>query len=216
MRRGFVAFVALSLVGLGLTGCGLFRFEQREPWRTQAEDACLAQRLVQPTAYMARSSKIDGPGICGMDYPFKVGAFSTGSVGLGKPVTLACPIVPRIDTWLDEVVKPAAVMYFGVPVIDLTPSVTVVHQNHDYGHVAGGLHTVTRGIEAQRNWERVGPDFLQLTIADATWILDGRGLHPARDLRHLARRALVYPALTPLLRPSVRVARFVYRALRRA
>lgn len=119
MRRGLVAFVALSLTGLGLTGCGLFRFEQREPWRTQAEEACLSQRLVQPSAYVALSSKIDGPGVCGMDHPFKVAAFNNGEVGLKSKVTLACPIIPRIDTWLDEIVKPAAVMYFGVPVVDL-------------------------------------------------------------------------------------------------
>ena len=119
MRRGFVAFFALSLVGVGLTGCGLFRFEQREPWRAQAEEACLSQRLVQPSAYMSLSSKIDGPGVCGIDYPFKVAAFTNGSVGLTSKVTLACPIIPRIDTWLDEIVKPAAMMYFGIPVIDV-------------------------------------------------------------------------------------------------
>jgi len=119
MRHGFVAFGALALIGLGLTGCGLFRFEQREPWRAQAEEACLAQRLVQPSAYVALSSKIDGPGVCGMDHPFKVAAFSNGEVGLKSKVTLACPIIPRIDAWLDEIVKPAAVLYFGVPVVDL-------------------------------------------------------------------------------------------------
>ncbi len=119
MRRGLVAFFALSLVGLGLTGCGLFRFEQREPWRTQAEEACLSQRMVQPSAYMSLSSKIDGPGVCGMEYPFKVAAFNNGEVGLKSKVTLACPIIPRIDTWLDEIVKPAALMYFGVPLADI-------------------------------------------------------------------------------------------------
>jgi hypothetical protein len=75
--------------------------------------------MVQPSAYMALSSKIDGPGVCGMDYPFKVSAFTNGSVSLKSKVTLACPIIPRIDTWLDEIVKPAALMYFGVPVVDL-------------------------------------------------------------------------------------------------
>jgi hypothetical protein len=119
MRRGLVAFFALSLIGLGLTGCGLFRFEQREPWRAQAEGACLSQRLVQPSAYMALSSKIDGPGVCGMDYPFKVSAFNNGAVGLKSKVTLACPIIPRIDTWLDEIVRPAAEMYLGVPLADI-------------------------------------------------------------------------------------------------
>jgi hypothetical protein len=119
MRRGLVAFFALSLIGLGVTGCGLFRFEQREPWRAQAEEACLSQRLVQPSAYMALTSKIDGPGVCGMDHPFKVSAFNNGAVGLKSKVTLACPIIPRIDTWLDEIVRPAAEMYFGVPLADI-------------------------------------------------------------------------------------------------
>jgi hypothetical protein len=110
MRHGFVVFFALSLVGLGLTGCGMFRFEQREPWRAEAEQACLSQRLVQPSTYMAQSSRIDGPGACGMDHPFKISAFANGEVGLRSRVTLACPIIPRIDQWLDEIVRPAALM----------------------------------------------------------------------------------------------------------
>ena len=134
MRRGLVAFCALTLVGLGLTGCGLFRYEQREPWRVQAEEACLAQRRVQPSAYMSRASKIDGPGACGVDYPFKVAAFSSGSVGVARQVTLACPIIPRIETWLDEVVKPAAALYFGTPVVDLRAgSYSCRSQNNRYG-----------------------------------------------------------------------------------
>src|SRR5919112_6707670 len=116
MRRGIVAFVALALVGLGVTGCGLFRFEQREPWRAQAEEACLSQQLVQPSAYMSRASAIDGPGACGISYPFKVAAFAGGSVGLTSRVTLGCPIIPSIDLWLSEVVQPAAATYFGTSV----------------------------------------------------------------------------------------------------
>jgi hypothetical protein len=119
MRPGFVAFVALTLVGLGLTGCGLFRGEEREPWRAQAEQACLSQKLVQPSAYMSRASAIEGPGACGMDYPFKVAAFSGGSVGLTSKATLACPIISTIDRWLEEVVKPASLIYFGEPVVDM-------------------------------------------------------------------------------------------------
>ena len=107
MRRGYVAFFALTLIGLGLTGCGLLRYEQREPWRTQAEEACLASGQVQPSAYMARASAIEGPGACGMEHPFKVSAFAGGSVGLKRTVTLACPIIPRIEFWLEDVVKPA-------------------------------------------------------------------------------------------------------------
>ena len=119
MRRGLVAFSALTLIGLGVTGCGLFRFEQREPWRAQAEEACLSQRLVQPSAYMSRASAIDGPGACGISYPFKVTALAGGSVGLSSRGTLACPIIPNIDAWLNEVVQPAASLYFGAAVAEV-------------------------------------------------------------------------------------------------
>src|ERR687894_381434 len=134
MRRGSVAFVALTLIGLGVTGCGLFRFEQREPWRAQAEEACLSQGLVQPTAYMSRASAIDGPGACGISYPFNVAAFADGSVGLTNGATLACPIIPTIDAWLNEVVQPAASLYFGTSVADVkSGSYSCRPRNNNYG-----------------------------------------------------------------------------------
>jgi hypothetical protein len=119
MRRGVVAFSALALISLGVTGCGLFQYEQREPWRTQAEEACISQKLVTASAYMSVSSAIDGPGACGMSYPFKVAAFADGSVGLSTHATLACPMIPNIDAWLNEIVQPAAAMYFGSSVIEV-------------------------------------------------------------------------------------------------
>ncbi len=54
-----------------------------------------------------------------MQRPFRVAALAEGSVGVKQKLTLACPIIPTIDTWLDDVVKPAALLYFGVPVVDL-------------------------------------------------------------------------------------------------
>jgi hypothetical protein len=119
MRRGIVAFSALALVGAGLTACGRSPFEQREPWRTEAEEACLARKLVQPSAYMSRASAIDGPGACGISYPFKISAFAGGEVALTSKVTLGCPVIPKIDAWLAEVVQPAASLYFGMPVSDI-------------------------------------------------------------------------------------------------
>lgn len=117
--RGSVAFSVLAAIGLGLAGCGLFRYEQREAWRNQAEEACVARKLVTNTAYMSRSSAIEGPGVCGMNYPFKVAAFAGGSVGLRNTMTLACPIIPNIDAWLLEVVQPAASLYFGTAVAEV-------------------------------------------------------------------------------------------------
>ena len=134
MRRGGVAFLALTLIGLGVTGCGLFRFEQREPWRAEAEAACLSRSLVPTSAYMSRASAIDGPGACGISYPFKVDAFVTGSVGLSRQATLACPIIPSIDTWLNEVVQPAASTYFGTSVVEVkSGSYSCRPRNSRYG-----------------------------------------------------------------------------------
>ncbi|MBP7051073.1 MAG: tetratricopeptide repeat protein [Phycisphaerae bacterium] len=59
----------------------------------------------------------------------------------------------------------------GVPVVDGTEFITAVHQDHDYGHVAGGRQTVWGGEEAARNRDLAGPvDHTGLT-SGATWIL---------------------------------------------
>jgi hypothetical protein len=119
MRRVLVASLALSLVGLSLVGCGRFGAEQREPWRTEAEQACLSQKRVQPSAYMSLAPEIDGPGVCGISRPFKITAFAGGTVGLSSRVTLGCPIIPQIDAWLVDIVQPAAEMYFGTAVAEV-------------------------------------------------------------------------------------------------
>ena len=119
MRRAIVAFLALTGIGLILTGCGLFRFEQREAWRTQAEEACVAAGLVLPSAYASRSSPINGPGACGIAKPFRVEALAQGEVSLDRTATLACPIIASTDRWLAEVVQPAAMLYLGARVVEM-------------------------------------------------------------------------------------------------
>ncbi|MDB5512913.1 MAG: extensin [Enterovirga sp.] len=119
MRRGCVAFLAFALIAVVLVGCGRFGFEQREPWRAQAEEACIAAKLVTPSAYMSRASEIDGPGACGITYPFKVAALGSGSIGLSNRLTLGCPIIPEIDSWLNAYVQPAAELYFGSSVAEI-------------------------------------------------------------------------------------------------
>lgn len=119
MRRSVIAFSILGLIGIGITGCSLSRFEAREPWREQAEQACLSQGLVTPSAYMSRSSPINGPGACGISYPFKITALAGGTVGLTQRATLGCPVIPRIERWLEEVVQPAAALYYGARVVEM-------------------------------------------------------------------------------------------------
>jgi hypothetical protein len=66
----FVIFIAL----LALAGCSHYLFAEREPWRHDAEIACINSGAVKDTPQRVRISSIGGPGICGMDYPIRVAA----------------------------------------------------------------------------------------------------------------------------------------------
>ena len=66
----FVVFLAL----LAVAGCSHYLFAEREPWRHDAEIACLNSGAVKDTPQRVRISSIGGPGICGMDYPIRVAA----------------------------------------------------------------------------------------------------------------------------------------------
>ena len=119
MARGVAWYLVAPLVLTGLVGCRFVGYEERDPWRTQAEEQCLAERLVQPTAFVEPGSAIDGPGTCGMTRPFKVAAMAFGGVGVEPAATLACPLVSEVDRWLIEVVQPAAAAWFGEPVSEI-------------------------------------------------------------------------------------------------
>lgn len=116
MRRAASICGVLTLIGLGLSACGgLFKGEQRAPWRGQAEAACLRSGEVQPSAHLVRIAPIER-GVCGMDSPFRVTAFAQGEVELTSRATLACPMVSRTDLWLATVVQPAAELFYGTRV----------------------------------------------------------------------------------------------------
>ncbi|PTM39335.1 extensin family protein [Bosea sp. 124] len=120
MRRVHLALIALGLLGSGLAGCGKFQKPQRAAWRDQAEAACLSSRQVQLSSYVSlRDKPIDGPGTCGMEKPLKVSAFANGGVGLTSSATLSCPVVATTDTWLAQVVQPAAQNVLGAQVIEI-------------------------------------------------------------------------------------------------
>ncbi len=74
------SFVLVSLAGCGR---GFFQSAEREPWRAEAEIACLKSGAVKESAELVRISPISGPGVCGAEYPLKVAALgeSSGSFG---------------------------------------------------------------------------------------------------------------------------------------
>ena len=180
MWRGYVAFAALALIGPALTGCGGFHYEQREPWRAQAEQACMAQNLVRPTAYMSRLSAIQGPGSCGIDYPFKVAAFADGAVGVSKGVTLACPIIPRIDEWLNEVVQPAAATYFGTSVAEVRA-----------GSYSCRPRNGQRGARVSEHAYGNALDVMAFRFADGREVAIAKGWRGAEEEQEFLREVLV-------------------------
>jgi hypothetical protein len=74
------SFVLVSLAGCGR---GFFQSEEREPWRAEAEIACLQSGAVKESADLVRISPISGPGICGAEFPLKVAAFGESSSSFG-------------------------------------------------------------------------------------------------------------------------------------
>ncbi|GJE61971.1 extensin-like domain-containing protein [Methylobacterium trifolii] len=119
MWRSVFAFSALALFGAGLTGCALNKFERRDPWRDQAEQICLARKLVQTTEFVTPVKEIDGPGPCGMQQPFRVTRLAGGTVALKQRMTLACPALSEAEAWLADTIQPAANLYFGQPVAEI-------------------------------------------------------------------------------------------------
>ena len=117
MSRRFHRFALGSATLLGLAGCSTYVMEQRPAWRTQAENACLARGSVQETSFLRASSEISGPGICGLAHPFKATALADGSVTLNSTATLDCSMIAALDTWVKEVIQPAAQARFGEPVV---------------------------------------------------------------------------------------------------
>jgi hypothetical protein len=85
MMRGVRLYLVGSLVLVSLAGCGhgFFQFAEREPWRTEAEIACLKSGAVKENVDLVRVEPISGPGICGAEYPLKVAALGEGSGSLG-------------------------------------------------------------------------------------------------------------------------------------
>jgi hypothetical protein len=66
----------------------------------------------------------------------------------------------------------------GIPVVDATASVLVIHQNHDYAHVKMGSDGGWEGPEADRNRALLGDGDRIFLLADATHRLLSSGLVP--------------------------------------
>jgi len=85
MSRGVrVCFAASVVLLLALAGCGrgLWNSGERASWRHEAEVTCLKSGEVKFGAGVVQIEPIEGPGMCGADFPLKVSV-------LGEPVAMS-------------------------------------------------------------------------------------------------------------------------------
>jgi hypothetical protein len=71
----------LILAG-ALAGCSGYMFAEREAWRRDAELQCLQARAAREGGGIVQMDAIQGPGVCGADFPLKVSVLAE-SVALG-------------------------------------------------------------------------------------------------------------------------------------
>src|SRR3974390_194432 len=81
MTRRVASYLVGSLVLVSMAGCGrgFFNAAEREPWRAEAEAACMKSGEVRETPNVVRISSINGPGACGAEFPLKVAALAETS-----------------------------------------------------------------------------------------------------------------------------------------
>jgi hypothetical protein len=182
MTRAAVLFLVACGLLITLAACGRSWFEERAPWRHDAEVACLRSGALKEGAGIVALRPIDGPGMCGADFPLRVSALgapvplsfadeleppglighpsprasdppapgmgpreqagppqpvpaassppgpptplasplaSSGTAAVTPPATLACPVVSALEGWVANGVEPAAMRWFGQPVIEI-------------------------------------------------------------------------------------------------
>jgi hypothetical protein len=84
MTRGVRLYLVGSFVLVSLAGCGRGFFSaEREPWRAEAEIACLKSGAVKESPDLVRIDPISGPGMCGAEFPLKVAALGEGIASFG-------------------------------------------------------------------------------------------------------------------------------------
>src|SRR5690349_16339957 len=84
MTRGVRLYLVGSFVLVSLAGCGKGFFQaEREPWRAEAEVACLKSGTVKEGPERVRIEPISGPGMCGAEYPLKIAALGESSGAFG-------------------------------------------------------------------------------------------------------------------------------------
>jgi hypothetical protein len=92
MKSGVAFCLAGAGVLLALAGCARgFMSGERAPWRHDAEVACMKSGTVKIGADVVRMDSIEGPGMCGADFPLKVTALGDSNSAIGYADDLRPP-----------------------------------------------------------------------------------------------------------------------------
>ena len=84
MKVGLSLYIVGAGMLLALVGCGRgFMSGERAPWRHDAEVACMKSGSVKINASVVQINPIEGPGMCGADFPLKVAALGESSSLVG-------------------------------------------------------------------------------------------------------------------------------------
>jgi hypothetical protein len=83
----------------------------------------------------------------------------------------------------------------GLPVIDATRAITIIHQNHDYRHVPERQGLKWQGPEAFENRLLSGGTQKRFDLLDVKWILKPGGISRAHTVPHLKRIIIAWPIL---------------------
>ena len=106
-----------------LSGCGgnsgQYFVSKNEPWRSTEERACLASGAVRESPFIKTKLSLGGPTACGAERPFELAAADGGRVKLQPVALLRCPMIPQVNRWVREVIEPAALRYYNVPLTEL-------------------------------------------------------------------------------------------------
>src|ERR1051326_6684797 len=99
MARLLARYVAFAFLLILLDACGRSWFEERPAWRRDAEVACLKSGAVKQGAGIAELRAIQGPGMCGADFPLRVTMLGEGGpLGFADDPRPPGPI-PRVQEY---------------------------------------------------------------------------------------------------------------------
>ena len=121
--RWYLVGSSILVTLIALAGCSHYMLAEREPWRHDAEIACLNSGAVKESPTRVRISAISGPGACGADYPLRVSALGeSGPLGYTDEAPVPPGAIPNASMpqhW--PVTQPSAAPSSGVSSQQLPP-----------------------------------------------------------------------------------------------